>query len=125
MPVNVNTVRNKSTGVVFPEIMNTLTALAAKTIQFIGTCHSGSIMGKRRAAADINAVVNELASADNGVVVFASSTSMQCSFEDTNRVKGAFTKMLMEGLAGKAVYTGKKITVNMLVIYTCPNGSRS
>ena len=36
-------------------------------------------VGTRRGGADINAVVNELASAENGVVVFASSTPWKYS----------------------------------------------
>jgi hypothetical protein len=35
----------------------------------LDTCHSGNIMGKRRGALDTTAIVNELASAESGVVV--------------------------------------------------------
>jgi uncharacterized caspase-like protein len=63
-------------------------------------------------------VVNELASAENGAVVFASSTGKQYSLEDDAWGNGAFTKALVEGLSGKADYSGKgTISINMLDLY--------
>jgi len=63
-------------------------------------------------------VVNELSSAENGIVVFTASTGGQYSLEDPKWQNGAFTKALVEGLDGKADYTGKgSITVNMLDLY--------
>jgi uncharacterized caspase-like protein len=118
LPVNVNTERLKRTGVAFSDIKNTVASLAGKTILFVDTCHSGNIMGARRAVADINAFVNELASAENGAVVFAASTGRQYSLEDPVWNNGAFTKALVEGISGKADYAGKgKITINMLDLY--------
>lgn len=118
LPVNADPEKLKRTGVAFSDIKNTIASLAGKTIAFIDTCHSGNIMGARRGVADITAVVNELASADSGAVVFASSTGNQYSLEDQAWNNGAFTKALVEGLSGKADYAGKgKITVNMLDLY--------
>lgn len=75
-------------------------------------------MGGRRGLPDITGIVNELASAENGAVVFASSTGRQYSLEDPVWGNGAFTKALTEGLNGKAEYTGKGvITINMLDLY--------
>jgi hypothetical protein len=69
-------------------------------------------------AADITGIVNELASAENGAVVFASFTGKGYSFEISNWRNGAFTKAVVEGIAGKADYPGKrKITTNMLDLY--------
>lgn len=93
-------------------------SLAGKAVLFIDTCHSGNVMGKRRGIADINAVVNELTSAENGVVVFASSTGRQYSLEEPSWGNGAFTKALVEGITGKADYSGRgRITINMLDLY--------
>lgn len=118
LPVNANVEKLKRTGVVFSDIKNTLSTLAGKAVLFIDTCHSGSVMGGRRAVADINAIVNDLASAENGTVVFASSTGKQYSLENDAWGNGAFTKALIEGLDGKADMLGKgKITVNMLDVY--------
>jgi tripartite ATP-independent transporter DctP family solute receptor len=73
---------------------------------------------KRRAAVETTAVINELASAESGAVVFASSTGKQYSYENSAWGNGAFTKATVEGINGKADYTGKgKITINMLDLY--------
>lgn len=118
LPTNANPDKLLRTGVVFSDIKNTLASIAGKTLFFVDTCHSGNIMGARRGVADINAVVNELASAENGAVVFASSTGKQYSLEDDAWGNGAFTKALVEGLGGKADYSGKgTISINMLDLY--------
>jgi hypothetical protein len=118
LPVNANLERLRRTAVPFTEMKQTVTSLAGKTILFIDTCHSGNVMGARAAAPDITGIVNELASAENGAVVFASSTGRQYSFEDPNWENGAFTKAAVEGINGKADYTGKgRITINMLDLY--------
>jgi len=118
LPVNANTDKLMRTGVAFSDIRNTVASLAGKTLFFVDTCHSGNVMGTRRGVADIAAVVNELASTENGAVVFASSTGNQYSLEDRAWGNGAFTKALVEGLSGKADYAGTgKISVNMLDLY--------
>jgi WD40 repeat protein len=118
LPVNANMERLRRTSVPFTEMKNTVASLAGKTILFIDTCHAGNVMGARAAAPDITGLVNELASAENGAVVFASSTGKQYSFEDATWENGAFTKAAVEGIGGKADYTGKgKITINMLDLY--------
>jgi WD40 repeat protein len=118
LPVNANIERLRRTAVPFTEMKNTVTSLAGKTILFIDTCHAGNVMGARGAPADIMGIVNELASAENGAVVFASSTGKQYSFEDSNWGNGAFTKAVVEGINGKADYSSKgKITINMLDLY--------
>jgi WD40 repeat protein len=118
LPVNANTEKLKRTGVAFSDIKNTVASLAGKAVLFVDTCHSGNVMGTRRGGADITAVVNELASAENGAVVFASSTGKQYSLEDNRWGNGAFTKALVEGMGGKADYHGRgRITINMLDLY--------
>jgi len=118
LPVNANLDRLRRTAVPFTEMRNTVASLAGKTILFIDTCHAGNVMGARAGAPDITGVVNELASAENGAVVFASSTGKQESFEDPDWGNGAFTKAAVEGINGKADYTGKgRITINMLDLY--------
>ncbi|MEO8340152.1 MAG: caspase family protein, partial [Nitrospirota bacterium] len=118
LPVNAKVDQLRRTGLAFSDIKNTVASLAGKTLLFADTCHAGNISGRRRGAVDINAVVNELTSAENGAVVFASSTGKQDSLEDPVWGNGAFTKALVEALNGKAAYGGhKKITINMLDIY--------
>ncbi len=121
LPYNTDLQRLLRTGVPFTDIKTTVQSLAGKTLFFIDTCHSGNVLGdtKRRSlATDLNGVVNELASAANGAVVFAASTGNQYSLENKAWNNGAFTKALVEGIGGKADYTGKgKITINMLDLY--------
>jgi WD40 repeat protein len=119
LPANIDPERLKSTGVAFTEFKNTVAALAGKVLFFLDTCHSGNVMGgKRRAALDIAGVINELASAENGAVVFAASTGNQYSLENSAWGNGAFTKALVEGLQGQADYRRSgRITVNMLDLY--------
>jgi WD40 repeat protein len=121
LPVGTNLDSLKRTGVPFSDITTTVSAIAGKVLFFIDTCHSGNLMKGRKAAGaerDIVAVVNELASAENGAVVFASSTGNQYSYEDPSWGNGAFTKALIEGLSGQAAYgSGNRVTVNMLDLY--------
>jgi uncharacterized caspase-like protein len=118
LPVNTDLEKLRRTGVPFTEKKNTVASLAGKTILFIDTCHARNVMGARAVAPDITGVVNELASAENGAAVFASSTGRQYSFEGSNWGNGAFTKAVLEGINGKADYTGNgRITINMLDLY--------
>jgi hypothetical protein len=72
-------------------------------------------MGARKGVADINQIVNDLTAAENGVVDFAASSGKQYSLKNTNWNNGAFTKVLVEGLNGKADYTQDgAVTINEL-----------
>ena len=64
---------------------------------------------------DINGMVNDLASAENGVVVFAASTGRESAFEREEWGHGAFSKALIEALSGEAdVFHDGVITVASL-----------
>jgi WD40 repeat protein len=119
LPSNFNDKRIKRTGLMFGDIKNTISSIAGKIVVFADTCHSGNIMGGRKGMVDINAFVNELASAENGAIVFTSSTGKQISLERPEWSNGAFTKALVEGISGKAAYGSDKerITINMLDLY--------
>jgi len=119
LPYNTDMEKLLRTGVPFTDIKNTVQSLAGKTLFFIDTCHSGNVLGGRRGLADdLNGVINELASAESGAVVFAASTGNQYSLEDAKWNNGAFTKALVEGITGRADYSGKgRITINMLDLY--------
>ncbi len=117
LPRDVDTNRLRRTAVAYADIKDTVSNIAGKALFFIDTCHSGNVLGKRRGVADTNGIINELTSAENGVVVFASSTGRQYSLEDRSWSNGAFTKAVVEGFSGKAAYRGDKITLNMLDLY--------
>src|SRR5262249_33399599 len=73
----------------------------------------------RRGSVDINAVVNELSSTENGVITFASSTGREVSVERDDWQNGAFTKALVEAIGqGKADFIGNgAITISELDAY--------
>jgi WD40 repeat protein len=104
LPQDVQLDKLKRTGVIFTEIKNTLSALPGKVLFFVDTCHSGNVLGtgRRSIRNDITAVVNELSSAENGVIVFAASTGRQEAQESPEWGNGAFTKAVLEGVGGMA-----------------------
>ncbi len=120
LPQDVDTDRLKRSGVIFTEIRNTLAALPGKVMFFVDTCHAGNVLGtgRRGVRNDITAVVNELSSAENGVIVFAASTGRQEAQESRDWGNGAFTKAVVEGVGGKAdaARTGR-VTHKMLDLY--------
>lgn len=120
LPANADPDKLKRTGVTMVDVRNTLTSLAGKALFFFDTCHAGNVLGNGRRGGpnDVSGVINELASAENGVVVFSSSTGRQFSYEDAAWGNGAFTKALVEGLNGAAAQAGNpRITHKMLDYY--------
>ncbi len=120
LPVNADINAIKRTCLMFADIKSTTMSVAGKVLLFVDACHSGDVMGKNstRKSADVTALVNDLSSAENGVVVFTSSTGRQYSLENASWGNGAFTKALIEGIGGKADLFGKgKITVKSLDAY--------
>jgi len=119
-PYNIDPERLLRTGVAFSDIKNTVSAIAGKALFFVDTCHSGNSLGLagRRGNLDINIVINDLASAQNGVVVFSGSTGSESSYETPAWNNGAFTKAVIEGINGAADLLNKGlITYTMLNVY--------
>ena len=120
LPQDTDPDRLKRTGVIFTEIRNTMASLPGKVLFFVDTCHSGNVLGTGRRAlgSDLTAIVNELSSAENGVVVFAASTGRQSSQESPAWGNGAFTRAVVEGMGGKADVGGTgRVTHKMLDLY--------
>ncbi|RYY67649.1 MAG: peptidase C14 [Chitinophagaceae bacterium] len=119
LPVGGDMERIRATCLNFEELRQTVSNIAGKVAVFIDACHSGNVMGSgRRGAPDINAIINDLSSTQNGAATFSSCTGKEYSLEDPLWTHGAFTLALIEGLNGKADLTGKgKITVNSLAFY--------
>ena len=88
-------------------IVSTLAKVRGKTLLFLDTCFAGNTLGAlSRVGRQTEKMMNDLSSSENGVVVFASSTGQEESEEKAEWGNGAFTKVLIEGLAGKADFTG-------------------
>ena len=119
IPANFDLKRTRSTGILFYEVQKTVSDIAGKVLFFVDTCHSGGAAGKTKGIEnDINKIVNELSSTENGAVVFSASTGKEFALEDPKWEHGAFTKALLEGLSGKAdIQKTGRITVNMLDLY--------
>jgi WD40 repeat protein len=120
LPVDADLEKLKRTGISQADVTSTVAGIAGKVLVFLDACHAGSLMGnlQRRGVVVVSAVVNELASAENGAVVFSSATGRQYALENAEWGNGAFTKGVVEGIRGKADYTASgRITVNMLDLY--------
>lgn len=121
LPHNTDVQRLLRTGVSFADIKLTAQTIAGKAIFFVDSCHAGNVMGgtrHRELSSDINRFINELSSAENGVIVFSSSSGSQSSLEDPAWGNGAFTKALIEGLSGEADQgRSGRVTINMLDYY--------
>ncbi|MDZ4075512.1 MAG: caspase family protein [Hylemonella sp.] len=108
------------TALPFTALRSTLTALQGRVMLFVDTCHSGNVIGRMttRQARDSTSAVNEMASSENGLVVFASSTGGQFSQENAEWGNGAFTKAVVEGLQGAADFKKRgRITYKGLDAY--------
>jgi WD40 repeat protein len=118
LPVDADLTKLKRTAVTMADITTTIRSMAGKSVAFLDTCHSGNIFGGQKGLNDMSGVINELASAENGVVVFSSSTGRQFSLENASWNNGAFTKALIEGIDGKAdeQHSGR-VTYKMLDLY--------
>ncbi len=83
------------------QLRGTLAAIKGRALFFVDTCFSGKSVGKftRR---ELTRMANGLASAELGVIVFSGSAPRQESLEDPAWGNGAFTKAIVEGLAGRA-----------------------
>ncbi|RYG53739.1 MAG: hypothetical protein EOO01_03550 [Chitinophagaceae bacterium] len=117
LPVGADMDRVRTTCVNFEELRQTVSSIAGKVVVFIDACHSGNAMGTRRGETDINSIVNELSNAVNGAITYTSSTGKEFSLEDAAWGNGAFTKALLEGLAGKASFGKEKISIKSLDVY--------
>jgi uncharacterized caspase-like protein len=121
LPQRADLNKLRRTSVLFSDIKTLVESLPGKALFFIDTCHAGNVMGRRgrrSAIPDIVGLVNELSSAENGAVVFASSTGNQYSLESEDWGNGAFTLALIEGMDGEADLMNQgKITVDMLGAY--------
>ena len=108
----------RSTSVPDTEIGHALKRLAGNALFFLDTCHSGRAAGILfRGEQDHNKFINEIAGSADAIVL-ASSKGTEVSQERDEWKQGAFTKALLEGLAGKGYhYTTGVVTIDELNLY--------
>jgi len=93
----------EDTGVSWKDF-HVINELKTNVLLLADTCHAGNIAGnavwEQRAKVNPDQFLRD--SHDNNVIVFASSSGGDFSFEDPKWGHGAFTKALIDGLNGKA-----------------------
>jgi len=98
--------RVAATAVAERDIRDALRQIRGRSILFVDTCHAGNVIGNPATSRkEMSRLADELASAENGVVVFAASSGRQLSSESDEWGNGAFTKAIIEGLSGEADLT--------------------
>jgi WD40 repeat protein len=86
-------------------IRDNLRTIQAKVLLFMDACHAGNgIEGGAQGRADMTGFANDLSQDSNGIVMFASSTGRQVSFEDSRWENGAFTDALIATLKDPEAY---------------------
>jgi caspase domain-containing protein len=108
LPYDYDANRIERTTISDLELQDYLTKIGGKKIFFFDTCYSGGVLGGRSidSRPDVDKFANELKAAENGIVVFASSTGNELSQEKEEWNNGAFTKALVEGMRGAAARPG-------------------
>lgn len=96
-----------------------LVRLRGRAVLFVDTCHAGNAIGKGSGfSRDMTRISNQLASPENGVIVFASSTGRQESQENSEWGNGAFTKAVVSGLRGGADFMKRgRVTFQALSLF--------
>lgn len=92
----------KATWLAESEYRSTLSDLPAKVLLFLDTCYAAAGGGElvaTRDATDLTGLINELAAAENGVVVYAASNGRQLAQESEAWGGGAFTTAITTCLA--------------------------
>ncbi len=98
------------TAILWFEFERMLQALPGKTVLLMDTCHAGGVTGAGAKSMAVNLeAIQDFATAGRGAMVMASSTGEEFSWEDPAWGHGAFTKAILEGLAGGADYDGNGI----------------
>jgi len=108
----------RSTSVPDTEITHALKELSGNALFFLDTCHSGRAAGIQfRGEQDHNKFINEIRGSANAIVL-ASSKGTEVSQERDEWKQGAFTKALLEGLAGEGYHHTKGVvTIDELNLY--------
>lgn len=92
-----------STGVQGATFKETVSSIQGKVLIFADACYSGNLLdGMRKKTGKVEDLIEEMAKANPGIIVFASSTAGKVSVENPVWNNGAFTKAVIEGISGKA-----------------------
>lgn len=98
----------------------TLQSLRGRAVVFLDACHSGDAASDQgQGSVDTNALVSELSSTGQDMVIFSSSSGREVSYESPDWKNGVFTKAVVEAIAGgKAdLFKTGRITSSLLDAY--------
>ncbi len=112
LPYNYDPAHTERTTITDSELQQYITKTGGKTLFFFDTCFSGKCQLPGRGAdtkPNVDKFANELRSAKNGVVVFASSTGEENIARAPGLKNGAFTEAVVEGMRGAAARSGSKV----------------
>lgn len=82
------------------DIIMNLQELSCKRLILMDACHSGAALGMK--SNDLQQVQDAISKTPPQIITISSSSGDETSFEDKAWEHGAFTKVLLEGLNGKA-----------------------
>jgi uncharacterized caspase-like protein len=113
LPYDYDSGRVERTTISDSELRYYLTRIGGTKIFFFDTCYSGAVLpGKTtNTQANVDKFANDLKAAENGMVVFTSSTGNELSLERDEWNNGAFAKAVVEGLRGAAVHQGASVVM--------------
>jgi len=94
LPYNYDPDHVERTTISDAELQDYLTKIGGKKIFFFDTCYSGAVLGGKAPStqANVDKFANELKAAENGIVVFTSSTGTELSQESEEWGNGAFAR---------------------------------
>ncbi len=97
-------VPRRSTAIKRTDIISSLRETQGHALFLFDTCHAAraTSVASLRSAPDLVPFINELRSAENGVLVLSSSEGREASQERDDWKHGAFTKAILEALQGYA-----------------------
>jgi tetratricopeptide (TPR) repeat protein len=113
LPYDYESGRVERTTISDSELRDYLTKIGGKKVFFFDTCYSGAVLpGKTTSTqANVDKFANDLKAAENGIVVFTSSTGNELSLERDEWNNGAFAKAVVEGLRGAAAQHGYPVVM--------------
>jgi hypothetical protein len=101
LPADVAVPNYRASAVSAEDLQTAVTGNSARMIFFLDACHAGEAAGPLLTH-DINRVVNTFGEKQSGIMMFASSSGTQDSYESPDLQNGAFAEAVMEALNGAA-----------------------
>lgn len=101
LPHDMRESRLQRTAVSESQLREALSNVRGRALFFVDTCFAGQAIGKLERRETMR-LINGMAQPEHGVIVFSGSARRQESLESSAWGNGAFTKALLDGLAGQA-----------------------